>query len=434
MSNMLELLKQIYPLQLAPISSDTEKAFDIIKRQLPGEVELHEYPSGMEFNGWIVPQSWGIKKAEIRKNGKLIYDGTKHVLGVMSYSKSFTGDVSLDELKKHLTFRKDQPAAVGYHCDYFIKQWTADWGMSVPYNLYKKLQKGTYNVDLQTVFRDGRMKVLDCFLPGKSPETVILNAHSCHAGQANDGASGIAVGMELMNRLSKRKNKYSYRFIITAEHLGTVFYLSKIPKETLKTFKHGIFLEMLGNNNRLIVQKSLLGDNLIDKIAEHYVETYEKRGQTAPFRKVVGNDETVWEAAGYEVPMISVSRWPYKEYHTSLDDEKIISEKKLEESAAAIEEMLFILDTNCRMIRKFEGLIALSNPKYDLYMKPGTDPSIPETVPEEGRKFNYMMDFLPRYFDGKTTVLDIAVKHGLRYRSVYNYICKFKGKGLVEFV
>ncbi len=256
---MHKLLKEIYPLRLAPVSPDTDKAVEMLKRHMP--FEIHEFNAGEECNGWVVPQSWKVLKAEVKKDGRLIYDGKKHPLGVMGYSKSFKGTVSLDELKKHLTYREDWPDAIGYHCDYYYKPWLADWGFSMPYNLYRKLKEGSYEIDLKTSFAQGTMKVCDFFLPGEKKDTIIFNAHDCHAAQANDDISGVVVGIELMRKLSARKNKYSYRLIIAPEHLGTVFYLAHTPKNIVKDFKFCFFLEMLGNNNHIAMQESFSGDS-----------------------------------------------------------------------------------------------------------------------------------------------------------------------------
>jgi aminopeptidase-like protein len=152
------------------------------------------------------------------------------------------------------------------------------------------------------------------------------------------------------------------------------------------------------------------------------------------FRKIIGNDETVWEAPGYEIPTVSLSRWPYPEYHTNRDNESIISEDMLEESVQTLIGITEVLETNCKMVRKFRGLVALSNPRYDLYLKPGTDPSTRDRRTEQMERWNYLMDCLPRYFDGKMTILDVAVKHGLPYEELYRYVCRFKERMLIDFV
>ncbi len=428
---MMSLLKQIYPLCLAPNSPDTDRAVELLCKELPFKV--HQYPAGEECNGWTVPHSWFVKKAEIRKDGQLIYDGKAHPLGVMGYAKPFKGKVSLEKLQKHLTYREDWPDAIGYHCDYFYKPWRADWGFSLPYNLFRKLKKGNYDIDLQTAYENKPMKVCDYFLKGKTSKTVIFNAHNCHAAQANDDIAGLVVGVELMKRLARRKNRLSYRFIAAPEHLGTVFYLKHCTAKTVQRFHCGFFLEMLGNRNRLAFQETFTGTHELDRAAHHYLKFRHPDHFSDKFRKVIGNDETVWEAAGYEVPTASLSRWPYKEYHTSRDNADIIDGEMLEESVQAVLGIVDILETNATVVKKFKGLVALSHPKYDLYVAPGTDPSIKMDKTEDRKKWNYMMDCLPRYFDGKMRILDMAAKHDIEYSRLYDYLLKFKAKGLVDF-
>ncbi len=427
---MINLLKKLCPLRLAPVSEDGDKAVTLLCKELPFTV--HEYASGDEYNGWTVPQKWGAQKAEIWKDGVLLYDGMQHPLGVAGYCPSFQGRVSLKELKDHLFYHPNYAEALVYHCDYYYKPWQKTWGLCVPFNLYRSLEEGDYDVVLETVYEAGTMKVLDYFLEGESKETIILNAHSCHPAQANDDISGIVVGIEIIKRLMKiKKRKFSYRLIIAPEHLGTVFYLKNMPDEQVQSFKYAMFLEMLGNKNRLALQESFTGDTLIDKAGHHFLKHRFPEYHSDEFRKIVGNDETVWEAPGYEIPCISLSRMPYPEYHSSLDTENIIFEEKLEEAVVAVLGMLDIMETNTTMKRHFKGLVALSNPKYDLYIST-FDPSIRPTVPEDQKKWNHLMNCLIRYFDEKTTIFEIAEKHEIDYARLYPYIKKYEEKGLIS--
>lgn len=427
---MLSLLKKVYPLRLAPVSEDTDKAIEILCKELP--FTIHEYKSKSEHNGWIVPDKWKAVKAEIWKDEKLIYDGMRHPLGVVGYSTSFKGKLSLEELKKHLFYHPELPEALVYHCDYYYKPWKKDWGFSVPYNLYNQLEEGEYEIILETIFENGTMKVLDFVLKGDKSDIIILNAHNCHAAQANDDISGVVAGIEVIKRLrDRKKRRYSYRIIIAPEHLGTVFYLANTSAKAVKNFKYAIFLEMLGNKNRFSLQESFTGDTLIDQAARHYLRHNFNDSSIGPFRKIVGNDETVWESPGFEIPCVSLSRALYPEYHSDMDNEKIISEEKLQESVEAILGIINILETNTKMKRHFNGLIALSNPKYNLYI-PNIDISIRNGIEEEQIKWNYLMDCLIRYFDNKITVLDIAIKHHLDYIKLYDYIKKMEEKGLIS--
>ena len=59
------------------------------------------------------------------------------------------------------------------------------------------------------------------------------------------------------------------------------------------------------------------------------------------------------------------------------------------------------------------------------------DPAV-EAPPEDSEKWGYLADSLLRYFDGETTVLDIAERHDLPYNEVYEYVQRFEEKGLVR--
>lgn len=429
---MYELLKKIYPHRMSPNSPGLDAVVDILKEELPFEVR--EYQGGREHNGWFVPLSWHPVKAEIRKGGKLIYDGMSHPLGVIGYSRSFKGKVSLEELKKHLFHHPKFHDALVYHCDLFYKSGQKNWGFCMPYNAVKALKPGTYEVELTTVHAPGTMKVADYLLPGDSTDTIVLNSHTCHAGQANDDVAGLVVAVEVMKRLAKRKQRrFSYRLIAAPEHFGTVFYLADLPEKTRKTFRAAMFLEMLGNDNRLALQESFTGEAEIDRAAHHHLRHNSPDYFSDKFRTIVGNDETVWEAPGYEIPTISLSRFPYPEYHSSRDTHEIIRADKLEDSANAVLGIIDVFETNRAMKRKFTGLIALSNPKYDLYISQA-DPSIRPTIPADQLRWNRLMDYIPRYFDGKHTVLDVAVKHELPYHLVLDYVRRFEKKGLIEFI
>lgn len=436
MRSMMQILREIDGLAVAPVSPDTDKQNRILISQFPFKV--YKFRSGLEHNGWVVPHKWFVKKALIKKSGKVIYNGKLHPLGVVGYSKSFNGQVSLEELKNHLFYNKNAPNNIVYHCDFYYKPFKRTWGFSVPYNFYKKLKQGKYEIILETKHVIGQMKVLVYTHRGTSSDTIIINAHNCHAAQLNDGPSGYAVGVEFMKRIRRLKTRYSYKLIIAPEHLGTVFYLASLSPKDIKFFKYCAFLEMLGNDNLVIaLQESFNGDSEIDMAAHHYLKNSKHNYWSDKYKKIVGNDENVWESPGIEVPTITLSRCEkttlYPEYHLDSDNISIISEERLEESVDILEGIFNILEKNYRMKRKFTGLVALSNPKYDLYFRLD-DPSIDSKVSKKGLKWNYLMNRLPRYFDGKRSILEIAEEFNLKFEDVYNYIKKFKEKDLIDFV
>lgn len=436
---MKQIITSLSTLRLSPNSDGLDECIRILQEELP--FKIHEFKDGTEVNGWIVPKKWEVLEAKIRDtDSRVVYDGMKHILAVIGYSQSFVGRISAAELKKHLFYTEAFDNALVYHCDLFYKPFRKEWGFSVPKQFYDSIQGEEYDIELRTSFEEGSMKVAEYVLEGESPYSIILNAHNCHASCCNDDLSGVAVGIEVIRRLSKIARRYfTYRLVIAPEHYGSIFYLNRLSDEEVSNLKWGIFLEMLGNDNKLALQRSFIGASLMDRALSNALEWVADDWWTAPFRKIVGNDETCWEAAGYEIPFPSLSRSDGKvhfpEYHTSLDCPELINEARLEEAVRVILETLYIIENDSIMKRNFKGLVALSHPKYDLY-KPFADPSEPDRriISEMQRKWNYLMDCLPRYFDGETRILEIAERHNISFRNILEYIKEYERKGLLELI
>ena len=73
--NIIELVKKLFPFGYSVTGSENDRAAKLLQQILP--FEFFEYPSGKELNGWVIPEGLEVQKAEIRKNGNLIYDAKK---------------------------------------------------------------------------------------------------------------------------------------------------------------------------------------------------------------------------------------------------------------------------------------------------------------------------------------------------------------------
>ncbi|MBV9521610.1 MAG: DUF4910 domain-containing protein, partial [Alphaproteobacteria bacterium] len=184
------------------------------------------------------------------------------------------------------------------------------------------------------------------------------------------------------------------------------------------------------------IASTFRGGQKIDLAFRNAARHHARAHLLVPWRQGAGNDETVWEAPGYEVPFVEATRseallQPYPEYHTSLDTPELMDPAQLEEFLLVLQKVVETLEEDARIWRKFDGLICLSNPEYDLYME-RKDPSIEKDLPEDAEKWGYLLDCLLRYFDGSMTILDIAEKHDLPFERVRRYVEAFAQKGLVE--
>jgi aminopeptidase-like protein len=431
-STMIDLIRDLEPIRSGTVCDGADHVMARLQKELP--FAIHEFASGTDHNGWTVPWKWDCQKATIdRCFGHLqeqIYDGNAHPLGVASYSDEFTGDVTGAVLKQHLFYSDTYDDALIYHCDWWYKPHARTWGFCVTKRFYESIEDAsTYFVDLKTTFTPGTMKVAEYVLPGASEESIVINAHTCHPGCANDDLSGVAVGIEVMRFLATLPaRKYTYRLICAPEHYGSIFYLQRFGSAHIL---NALFLESLGTSGPLALQHSFRGDTLIDAALKNVLRG--TKHYTGEFRSIVGNDETCWEAAGHEIPCPSLSRCPFPEYHTSRDNADLMDEHQLEEAVWVVSSCLVTLEHNAYPRRTFTGLVCLSNPEIDLY-KPYFDPSIEgrRTIDAEAKAWNRLMNHLPMHFDGSQSLIRLAERFDVKFADLYEYVRQWEQKGLVK--
>jgi aminopeptidase-like protein len=429
-----EIAEALFPYDCGVTTPDNEQLFRVISDLVPARVL--RFPSGCEFNGWTVPDSWAVRKAEILRDGQVIFDGTAHPLGVAALSKSFSGVLSHAALAAHIHTRPDKPAAYGYHCMWQYRPWERDWCLCVPDEQFARWPTdGEYRVDLVTESTPGHMLVADCVLPGEIPETIVINAHTCHPRQANDDIVGAAVAIHLFQALARQPRRYTYRLVLGPEHLGTVFFLQQLAAADRERMIGGYFLEMPGTPFPLKVASSFLGDQAVDRALRHAVKHAHSDFTFVPWRQGAGNDETVWEAPGYEIPFVEFSRCrdtfdPFPEYHTSEDTLDRIDWDNVSVFSDCVAAAIDALERDCVMRRAFSGLPCLSNPRYGLYQE-RPDPAVSKQFAADAEKWGYLGDCLLRYFDGQTTALDIAIKHDLPFAALRDRIQRFANAELI---
>lgn len=433
-ASMLALARDLCAFRAAVVSDDNEGLFARLGQELP--LRTFRFKSGDEFNGWSVPQNWRVKRAKIFKGGREVFDGTAHTLGVAYYSKSFSGELSRAELEKHLVTNPALPDAFMFHCMWQYRPWDADWALSIPHNVYKTLGEGDYRVELATQYEPGEMLAAHAEVRGRSDRTIVFNSHTCHPHMANDGFAGTAVLVRLMQWLAQRDNRYTYRLVLAPEHLGTVFYLRDLPRDEVDRMICGVFEEMPGTKGPIKATRTFNGGHRIDRAFANVLAHHSRAHEIVPWRKGAGNDETVWEAPGYEVPFVELTRCedqfaPFREYHSSLDTPDLMDEGQIEEMLDVMKKVVEVLEDDAFVIRKFDGLICLSNPKYNLYME-RPDPAVVKDLDADAEKWGHLLDCLFRYMDGDMTVLDIAEKHDLPFDRLLRYLRRFEEKGLVS--
>ena len=425
-----QIVQDLFPYNYSVVGDESIEATKQYLKHL--KFTISEYRSGNEINGWTLPMGWRVKKASIEV-GDMMYDCIERSsLGCAYLSPSFKGSVSREELMLHCAYRKDLEDAIVYEWTRLYRQGDKSWGLSIPWKILKNIDNIDIRVDIETEEYDSKMQVYEYLLKGQTDEEIIISGHNCHPYQANDDISGCAVGIAIIKELEQRKDlHYSYRLLIGPELFGPMQWL-KSNGEHIKNIKGCILLKSVGNAGEIKVQKSYLGNTILDKAAIKAVDEEKENIEVFNFREYYGNDETVFDAYGYEIPTITFTRFPFKEYHTNLDTPEIVMESMLQQTKDIVLRTIHSIETN-KVAKQIEkGLICLSNPRYDLY-KSAPEPGISNKGQSElDKSWNLMMNCLQRDLGAEMSILDISIKYRIPYKQVLEYLSEWEKKGLIQ--
>ena len=427
---ILNIIKKLFPFEYSICGKGNDDAIKIFKKYL--NFRIHNFESGKSLNGWTIPHSWSLKKGLIfDKNHKTIFNAKNKNFGVPFLSKSFKGKILLDKLKRKIFFSKNTNFTP-YNWTNLYRKNFIDWGFCMNKKEFNELKNESYFIDLVTKTKKSKMKVLEYTLKGKNKETILINANNCHPYQANDDISGCATGIQLFKNLKKIKNrKFTYTLLIAPEILGPLFWLKKIGNKK-KHLKYCILLKSIGNKSSLKLQHSSDPNSQIDIVALEELRKSNSNFTKGNFREIYGNDEIVFDAPGYEIKTISLTRYPFKEYHTDGDTPEKISEKKLQDVLKLLENMIDNFEKQTRYKCNFDGMISLSNKKYNLYKRaeaPGIDK---DKYSLNLKKWNVLMNNLPNLLNSFFSVEQISKIYDLPKNEVLKYCVKWKNKKLLK--
>lgn len=401
--------------------------YDVALRALATQVPMtvHEFPSGLECWSWIVPEKWTCREAYLETlDGRRLFSQADNPLHVVSYSLPFEGEVDRDILLQHLHVHPRLPHAIPFMFKYYER----DWGLCCSRELRDSLSEPRYRVVIRTEFTYGTLKVGEVLVSGQTDDTIVLCAHLCHPGMVNDDLSGVVVGLDVMRQLlAGPVPRYSYRFLIVPETIGSIAYLSQHP-ELIPRMRGGLFLEMLGRDHPHALQHSFAGDSEVDRCFALALQRHDPAGWTAGFRKLVGNDERQFNAPGVRVPMLSLIRQlppshpetPYREYHSSEDTPELVPPGRLEESRDLVLQMLATLEQNVKPVNRYPGEIFCS--RFGIHIDPYTHPEANRAL------FDVLFQI-----DGTRTVSEIAGACGVSFESVRTIVEELRRHNLVDF-
>lgn len=400
-----ELIKELYPICRSITGDGLRETLKIIGRHIP--LDIQNVPSGKKVFDWHVPREWQIKDAYVKDpQGKKIIDFKISNLHVLNYSVPVHKKVSLEELKEHLFTLPDYPDRIPYRTSYYNE----NWGFCLSFNQYKKLNRGTYEVCVDAVLKNGRLAYGELYLAGHSRDEILLSTYVCHPSLCNDNLSGPALLTFLAKRLmaQKEKPRYSYRFLFIPETIGAIAWLSRNERHVSK-IKHGLVVTCVGDAGPYTYKKTRDGDRIIDRVTEKVLRDSGDTYNIIDFDPAYGSDERQYSSPGFNMPMGSLMRTPYakySEYHTSADNLDFINADSLGESLEKYEQIIFMLENNVF----YKNLYPKGEPqlgKRGLYRLVGGLEYISD--------MESAMWWVLNLSDGKNSLLDIACRSKLSF-------------------
>ncbi|MEW6400422.1 MAG: DUF4910 domain-containing protein [Chloroflexota bacterium] len=428
-TSLKSILAEFLNLNRTLVSDDMDKTLSIIGSYMPDTANytVENYAPLTDVWTWKVPERSALHEAYLEtEDGERIVDFKDNPLHIISYSLPVDRMLTWDELALHLRYSEKRPAAIPWEFKYYERS----WGFCLPKNVFDSLPRDKkYHAVIRSEFLTdpeyGLRVGVGVIHPedGPNPEAgeMIIQAHTCHPAQANDDGSGVVTAIDLARRLAEKPlpaGSMSARFWFGPETIGTVAWLAH-HEDLIPNLRGGIFLDSTGNHNSIALQRTRQDAHLLDRVARCVLKKRIGEFREGKFAQVAPNDERIINGPGVNVPAISITRFPYPEYHTSDDNLDVVQEDLMVEVAEGAEEIIRIYASNYIPRRTFRGPVFLSS--HGLWVDWREDWAL-----------NRAIEKIMICLEGKHSIFDIAEEVGLDYWVVREYVEKFRAKGFVR--
>tara|TARA_X000000950_G_scaffold96176_1_gene121423 strand:- start:17681 stop:18979 length:1299 start_codon:yes stop_codon:yes gene_type:complete len=418
---MLNLAKKLYPINRSITGRGVKKSLDLIKKKVPLEKKF--FKSGKKVFDWIIPKEWNVKEAYIldTKNNKKYADFSKNNLHLVGYSHAINKIIPLNKLKKHIHIDKANKNSIPYVTSYYKRT----WGFCMSQNQLRSIKNKKYKVVIKSSLKDGVMDYGETLIKGKSKKEILFSSYICHPSMANNELSGPVIIASLIHYINSLKNKkYSYRFVLVPETIGSIAYINRNLKKLKKNVLAGFVINCAGDNrNYSFVQtpeKNTFADEIMNSsfIGLKKKSIYEFKDRSS--------DERQYCHAGIELPICSYSRSKagsktFPEYHTSLDNFSLVTKKGLEGSFEIFKNIVDALEFSPfpKAKTKCEPFLTKRNLYPTLSKKKNIDNGLKN-----------LLDIIA-YSNGKRSVFQISNILNLELKTCLEILKKLKNHSLI---
>ena len=294
-----------------------------------------KFKSGEEVFDWEIPPEWNISDAYLQhlESGKKFAEFKKNNLHILGYSKSIDEILSLDELSENIYTLPNFPDWIPYVTSYYEKR----WGFCISQKEKNNLPKGLYRVLIDSEFSEkGTLDLSHAIIKGLNSEEIFFSSYVCHPSMANNELSGPVVLAAIINYIKTKypKPRFSYRFVLQPETIGSIAYLSRYAKTLKDNVFCGFNLSCVGDERGYSHVESPYGNNLADKALRASLIKLDNVKNYSFLQR--GSDERQYCSPKINLPLCTFCRskfGEFPEYHTSADlPKKVVTDDGLNQS------------------------------------------------------------------------------------------------------
>lgn len=417
-ADALELVRRLFPICRSLTGDGVRETFDVLEEHLP--LVRREIASGTKVFDWFVPDEWNIREAHITApDGTRVVDFQRLNLHVVGYSEPVRATMPLETLKERLHTLPDQPDLIPYRTSYYHRT----WGFCLSHRQLEALEPGDYEVVIDSTLEPGSLSYAELLVEGSGEEEVLLSTYVCHPSLANDNVSGIAVAAMLAKALLERDLRHSYRFLFAPGTIGPLVWLHE-NRERLDRIRHGLTFSCIGDGGGLTYKRSRRSDAEVDEAVEVVLRDLGADHRILPWEPW-GGDERQFCSPGFDLPLGTLTRTPHGEfdgYHTSADGLDLIRPESLGGAVEACLQVIDVLESN----RRCTNLSPHGEPQLGrrgLYRTAGGAVA----TPDDERALLWVLNLS----DGRSSLLDVARRSGLRYPVVRRAAERLEQAGLL---
>ena len=335
---MLKWAKDLFSICRSITGDGTRMTLSYFEKINP-EFRRLKFKTGQKVFDWEIPKEWNIKDAYLEhESGERYAEFKKCNLHIVGYSKPVNKKISKKELLNYIHTQKDQPDSIPYVTSYYKER----WGFCLSENQKSKLPDGNYKVIIDSDLKNGNLELSDAIFKGKTKKEIFFSSYICHPSMANNELSGPVLLNAIMHYIKSNypKSKFTYRFVLLPETIGSIAYLSKFMKVMKSNMICGFNLTCVGDERAYSYVGSRKGNTLADDAIEAALIGLSNVKKYSYLDR--GSDERQYCAPGIDLPVccFSRSRSEYPEYHTHKDNFNVVTQKGLEGSFNVVKKII----------------------------------------------------------------------------------------------